>query len=279
MPSTKGLALEVRLSAYIDGEVDETERKELEQLVSRNDEARLILEMLKAGNAFGDKAFEQVLHDPVPLSLVRNIKQGPGAAPKAERVISTAKKRRKTKMWPRALAASVALLLLGGSTGFIIGKTSDDVAVAPPAAIPARTWLDEIADYHRIYSRQTAEHQVEVRATGDTSRMREWLTSSIGVDFAIPDLTARGLTFEGSRLLVASGRPVAQLIYKEEDGDIFAICLLKSKPGTIDSDMAESIRDDMSMISWQKAGTSYVVVGPSSDANMHELADSVAEMI
>ncbi len=277
MQNTKGLALEVRLSAYLDGEVNEAERKELEQLVARDDEARLILEMLKAGNAFGNKAFEEFLHDPVPLSLVRRIKQGPGVNPKSERVVSAAPRPARTRLWPRALAASVALLLIGGSTGFIIGKTGNDDA-APMNVAAARTWLDDIADYHRIYSRQTAEHLVEVSAT-DLDRIEPWLASSVGVNFKLPDLTAQGLAFEGARLLVAGGKPVAQLMYKNEDGDVFAICFLKNKPGTSDGKMTESMRDDIAMISWQKADASYVVVGPSADANLQQLADAVSATI
>ncbi len=277
MQNTKGLALEVRLSAYLDGEVNEAERKELEQLVARDDEARLILEMLKAGNAFGNKAFEEFLHDPVPLSLVRRIKQGPGVNPKSERVVSAAPRPARTRLWPRALAASVALLLIGGSTGFIIGKTGNDDA-APMNVAAARTWLDDIADYHRIYSRQTAEHLVEVSAA-DLDRIEPWLASSVGVNFKLPDLTAQGLAFEGARLLVAGGKPVAQLMYKNEDGDVFAICFLKNKPGTSDGKMTESMRDDIAMISWQKADASYVVVGPSADANLQLLADAVSATI
>jgi len=276
LQNTKGLALEVRLSAYIDGEVNEAERKELEQLVARDDEARLVLEMLKAGNAFGNKAFEEFLHDPVPLSLVRRIKQGPGVNPKSERVVNAAPRQARLRLWPRALAASIALLLVGGSTGFIIGKTGNDGA-APVDMAAARTWLDDIADYHRIYSRQTAEHLVEVPA-GNT-KIESWLASSIGVNFALPDLSDKGLTFEGARLLVAAGKPVAQLMYKDEDGDVFAICFLKSRPGTTDGKMTESMRDDIAMISWQKAGAAYVVVGPSADANLQQLADAVSATI
>ena len=277
MQNTKGLPLDVRLSAYIDGEVNEAERKELEQLVARDDEARRILEMLQAGNSFGNKAFEEFLHDPVPLSLVRRIKQGPGVTPKSERVVTAAPRQARLRLWPRALAASVALLLIGGSTGFIIGKTGNDDA-QPVNMAAARTWLDDIADYHRIYSRQTAEHLVEVRASGD-GKIESWLASSVGVNFSLPNLSASGLTFEGARLLVAAGKPVAQLMYKNEDGDVFAICFLKSKPGATDGKMTESMRDDIAMISWQKAGASYVVVGPSADANLHQLATAVSTAI
>jgi len=277
LQSTKGLPLDVRLSAYIDGEVNEAERKELEQLVARDDEARRVFDMLQAGNAFGNKAFEEFLHDPVPLSLVRRIKQGPGVNPKIERVVTATPRQAKQRLWPRALAASVALLLVGGSTGFIIGKTSND-DTQPVNLAAARTWLDDIADYHRVYARQTAEHLVEVPASAE-GKIEGWLASNVGVNFSLPDLSDKGLTFEGARLLVAAGKPVAQLMYRDQDGDVFAICFLKSTPGSTDGKMTESMRDDIAMISWQKAGASYVVVGPSSDANLHQLATAVSTAI
>lgn len=64
MLQTKGLALEVRLSAYIDGELAESEKSELDALLARDDEARALLEKLKSGSAFGNGAFENFLHDP-----------------------------------------------------------------------------------------------------------------------------------------------------------------------------------------------------------------------
>lgn len=277
LQSTKGLPLDVRLSAYIDGEVNETERKELEQLIARDDEARRVLETLQAGSSFGNKAFEELLHDPVPLSLVRRIKQGPGVSAKTEHLATSAPRKTKQRLWPRALAASLVLLLVGGSIGFIIGKTSDDETQSVKIAA-ARTWLDDIADYHRLYARQTAEHLVEVPASAG-GKIEGWLASNVGVNFSLPDLSDKGLTFEGARLLVAAGKPVAQLMYKDQDGDVFAICFLRSPPGDTDGKMTESMRDDIAMISWQKNDASYVVVGPSSDANLHQLATAISAAI
>lgn len=277
MQNTKGLPLDIRLSAYLDGEVSDAERKELEQLIARDDEARRLLEMLQAGNAFGNKAFEEFLHDPVPLALVRRIKQGPGVNPKTERVVAATPRQAKQRLWPRALAASVVLLLAGGSSGYIIGKTSQDEARHLKVAA-ARTWLDDIADYHRVYARQTAEHRVEVAASAG-NRIESWLASNVGVTFSIPDLSSKGLTFEGARLLVATGKPVAQLMYRDQEGDVVAICFLKSTPGTADGKMTESMRDDIAMISWQKGAASYVVVGPSSDPGLQQLAETISTEI
>jgi len=276
LQNTKGLSLEIRLSAYIDGEVSDTERRELDELVARDDEARRVLEQLQSGTLFGNKAFEDFLHDPVPLSLVRRIKQGTTASPKTERV-TTAAPLRPARLWPRALAASVALLLVGGSTGYILGMVNSEAQPDVQVAA-ARSWLDDIAEYHRVYSRQET-HLVEVPASQGDAAIRTWLAASVGVDFKIPQLATDGLTFEGARLLVAAGKPVAQLMYRNADGDVFAICFLKSEPTAEQGKLNESIRDDLAMVSWQKSGASYVVIGPSADARLRHLAETVSTEI
>lgn len=276
MLNTKGLKLEVRLSAYMDGEVSDAERKDIEHLIARDDEARRMLETLKAGNGFGNRAFESFLHDPVPLSLVREIKQGPGSVPKNARIAKAAPKPARIRMWPRATAATIALLAIGGSTGYIVGKTSND-DLAPHKVATLRNWLDDIAAYHRIYARQQS-HLIETPAS-DSQALRNWLTSSVGVSFRLPDLTGTGLVFEGGRMLVAAGKPVGQLVYKNQDGAIFAICFIKSAPGDTDGVKTESMRDDLAMISWQKGEATYVVVGPSADPNIEELADTISASI
>jgi len=275
LQQTKGHALEVRLSAYIDGEIGEAERNELDALLARDDDAKALFEKLKAGSSFGDTAFEDFLHDPVPLALVRQIKQGPGVSPKTERVTATAANVRNVRIWPRVLAASVALMLLGGSAGFVIGTANN---VGEPAEVAAaRGWLDDIADYHRVYSRQK-EHLVEVPAS-EAPKIETWLASSVGVPFKIPQLGGKGLTFAGARLLVANGKPVAQLVYRSTEGEIFAICFLKNTTGPQSNDFDESIRDDLGMVSWQRGGASFVLVGPSAHVGMQDIAEAAAATI
>ncbi len=283
MLNTKGLALEVRLSAYLDGELGDAERRELDDLLTRSDEARQILDTLKAGSAFGNTAFDGFLHDPVPLNVVRRIKQGGGTVtPAAERVVQARKSEGRAKIWPRALAASLALLLFGGTAGYIIGsKQVGDMApqqtASAAAAAAARGWLDEIADYHRIYASQR-EHMVELGAN-EKPQIETWLNASVGVPFRIPDLTSRGLTFQGARLLVVQGKPVAQLMYRDGDGDVIGFCFLRNRDNTSVTDPKEDIRDDLALISWKKPGASFVIVGPSSDASLETIAADIAQEI
>lgn len=275
MQQTRGHALEIRLCAYIDGELGDTEKTELEALLARDEDAKALFEKLKAGSAFGNTAFEDFLHDPVPLALVRQIKQGSGINPKVERVTIAAANVSRVRVWPRVMAASVALVLLGGIAGYIVGTTTGQGE--PTKLASARNWLDDIADYHRIYSRQK-ERLVEVPAS-EGPKIESWLAASVGVPFTIPNLTGKGLNFEGARLLVASGKPVAQLIYRDADGDVFAICFLKDSDSPQSDRFSESIRNDLGMVSWQRGGASFVVVGPSANPGLHDLAEAVSTTI
>lgn len=282
--STQGLPLEVRLSAYLDGQLPEAEMDEINAILAADDDARGVFEKLKLGSEFGARAFDKLLQEPIPLDLVRNIKEAakkedePPKADFAAIPVAAAAPRRPSPFWPKALAASLVLFLAGGSAGYLVGERQDGgTELASTQFAPVRTWLDDIADYHRIYARQD-KHLVEVPAS-QSETIRNWLAESVGVNFNVPDLEAQGLTFQGARLLVAAGKPVAQLMYKTEEGEVVAICFLKSKPGSTDTPPSESIRDDLAMISWQKAGAAYVVVGSSARANLQQLAEQVSGVI
>lgn len=284
MESTQGLPLEVRLSAYLDGQLPKAEVEEINAILAADDDARAVYEKLKLGSEFGARAFDRMLQEPIPLDLVRNIKEAgkdDGEPPKlgiAAVPISATPAPRRSAFWPQALAASLVIFLTGGAAGYLISEQKQtSFQVAATQFAPVRTWLDDIADYHRIYSRQT-RHLAEVPATEKT-HIVEWLSASTGVDFAIPDLSGENLTFEGARLLVAGGKPTAQLLFRDAENEIFAICFLKNDPVPAKTELAESIRDDIGLISWQKGNAAFVVVGPSSDPNLERIAETVSASI
>ena len=279
MEDHRKLPLEVRLSALLDGEIGRDEKDELERLIAADAEARALYETLKRGSQLGTKAFDDLLKEPVPLSLVRKIKnsEAPVTPSKLSRMAMPSFSL--SPSGPQALAASLILFALGGGIGYMFG--AEPFAPAEPVQVAqapaARNWLDDIAAYHRVYARQQ-RHLVEVPAS-DSEHIVSWLSSSVGVDFKLPDLSAQGLEFEGARLLVANAKPVGQLLYKTEDGDILAICFLKNVTATADDSFDETIRDDIGMVSWQKGNAAYVVVGPSADATLTELAQKVSTEI
>ena len=242
-------------------------------------DARRIFDELKHGSDVGRKAFDEVLKEPVPLALVRSIKS---AQPPKTREPSPRITRHSLKLAPtgkQSLAAALILFAVGGGIGYLFGMQPADVPASPPptpSQLMTRNWLDDIAAYHRIYARQP-QHMVELQAS-QLDEIAKWLASTAGVKFNVPDLTADGLVFQGARMSIAAGKPVGQLIYKNLDGDVVAICFTKTD-GIADDDFSETIKDDISIVSWHRNGTTYAIVGPSSNAMLDQIANRVSSEI
>ena len=279
MESTQGLPLEVRLSAYLDGQLPHAEISEIDKILARDEKARTLFYRLKLGSDLGRKAFEDMLHEPVPLDLVRSIKQASidaGHEPARTPLAPPVKEAPSYGTWARLAASGLILLAVGVSAGYLLGSKRGPVEPPAPFA-ETRSWLDDLADYHRIYARQS-RHLAEVPST-ESAYITEWLSGTVGVDFTIPDLSARKLSFEGGRLLVAGGRPTAQLLYKDEDGEIFSVCFQKADPVPERTDPVDTIRNDLGLVSWQEGAASFVVIGPSSDPALDAIAKAVAQAI
>lgn len=279
MEGTQGLPLEVRLSAYLDGQLTHAEIREIDGILARDEKARTLFNRLKLGSDLGRKAFEDMLHEPVPLDLVRSIKQATmdfgherADAPRPP----PEKEMRAPDKGARMAAAGIALLIAGAAAGYVIATWQKPVPASLQVAT-AQDWLDDIADYHRVYARQS-RHLVEVPAT-ESEHITQWLTNVVGVDFSIPDLTEKGLSFEGARLLVAGSRPTAQLVYRDASGDVFAVCFQKTDPVPERTELDSRNRNDLALFSWQNGPGAFVVVGPSTNAQLEAIATSVAQTI
>lgn len=252
-----------KLSAYLDGELTEAEMREIEALIARDPDAEAELNALMAADVALADEFDQMLQEPVPLDLAAAINSAPEAP------ASTVAPARGLSGWA-AVAASVALLAIGGGGGYLAGLQRSQTAVAE---IPG--WLSDIADYHTVYATQT-RHLVEVPAS-DSDHIRTWLTNTVGATVVIPDLADYSLTFQGARLLVAAGKPVAQLMYTDADGAVVALCLIQS--GMANSGFETIKTGGFEMVSWSGEGANYVVVGPEGYSNLQEIAQTASQRI
>ena len=202
-----------------------------------------------------------MLREPVPLTLARAI-DGPSAAN------IPAEPRR----WGfGSIAAGIALLVLGTGIGGLAGYS-----LAPTGVQVAQTdWLDDVAGYHRLYSAES-RHLTEVPAT-EVAHIETWIGDRTGVPFSVPDLADQGLTFEGARLLVAASRPVAQLMYTTDAGEVYALCFVQSDKGA--TDPAPRAFDGIDMLSWRTENAAFVVVGPADSPRLEGMAAATATRI
>jgi len=258
--------LSTKLSAYLDGELDAADAQMIESLLESDPAVQAELDALMAADALAQEQFDALLRDPVPLSLAQKIKSTPvGIAPArpASRPI-----------WG-AVAAGLALFIVGGMGGFFLkDQTSPGATVVANAG-----WLADIADYHAIYASQQ-RHLVEVPAA-ESAHLVKWLGSTVGVQFSIPDLSEFGLTFEGGRLLVANGKPVAQLMYRQPDGVVIALCLQSGmNGGTMPAPgFKQQTIKGFDFVSWKSDGVNYVVIGPGGKSGLADIAALAAREV
>jgi anti-sigma factor RsiW len=273
--------LELRLSAFVDGQTGDEERHNVEELLVNDPQARSLHDALKRGADLGRRAFDDMLKEPVPLDLVRTIKNAPLPRrairlPQAPRPMLSLK-----PTGLQAITACALVFVLGGGIGYMIGgngAAAQFSAFSMPGA-SSRDWLDDIIAHYRLYARQT-NHLAEIPAERPADIL-EWLTTNTGVGFRIPDLSGSGLTFQGARLFAAGGAPVGQLLYRrtdgDGDGDVIAISFTKIRPEGNRS--IEEIRNDTSLVSWATPLATYMVVGPSSAADLDDIAAKAAGLI
>jgi anti-sigma factor RsiW len=294
MENTRDLPLEVRLSAYLDGQLDDAETREIEALLKSDAEARALLDMLKAGSEFGNAAFDEMLRAPVPLALVRAVRTPQtGGATSGGAPLRAANSNVASffRFIPQAIAASAVLLLAGGYTGYFVGSRNADqdritetsgyqataetapktrsmspLTVNAPAADgeqgSTRSFsrtdvvLSDIAAIHRIYAAD-ATHADEVPASRQ-SELVGYLEAVTSVTFAVPDLSAEGYRLRGGRLVVAVGQPTGALLYENDKGAIAAVYFMKNEGVT---GIARA-QDGFAVIGGQKATTSYFIAAP-----------------
>lgn len=255
-----------RLSAYLDGALPAAELAEVEALIAKDAAVAEELDALRQADAAIGSAFAAMLETPVPPALVRALEEAPAIA-------TPANLPRGPRWGMRTVAAALALLMIGAGMGSVLTR----LLIAPVEVAAAPGWLDQVADYHRVYARQE-RHLAEVPAT-DAAHLQTWLADTTGVSFTIPDLSGLGLTLRGGRLLVAAGKPVGQLMYTDAAGEVVALCFVAGGDAAADDGpTAFTTRDfgDIDMVVWKDRAASYVVVGPAGRIDLDVIARDAA---
>jgi anti-sigma factor RsiW len=242
------------LAAYVDGELDPAQLREIDLLLASDPQARLKVRRMRETTALLRAACAESHFQDVPDRLLALVEKRPA---------------RTANPWlRRMLAASVLLASLVG-TDLILEHVRKPENVATLDSREAM--LDEIAAYHLVYARQT-EHLVEVPAER-REHIEAWLGSLLNRTLRVPDLSSQGLKFEGARLLAIDTYPVAQLLWSREHGDPVALCVTFGSPSSRPLDIEH--HRGLNVGSWDQDGYTYVVVGAITEDSVRRIAAKV----
>ena len=240
------------LHAFADGELEGEERKDIEKLLSENEEARKALSAITYQKAELHKAYDGVLSEAVPPALITAV---------------MAKQPR--RIMPFLAAASAAFIFIaGGSMGWFAAQNPAQTSAQVLTASLAQRAL--IA--HENYSAEP-RHSVEVAAS-DKVHLQAWLSKRVGSNFIIPDLQKNGYTLLGGRLLAESTAPAGQLMYESVDKRRVSILFTANADGKASNLQIEQ-NDRFITCFWKDAKLAMAVTGDMSPAQMKQLGPSI----
>ena len=277
-----------RLIAYLDGEVETTERREIEAWLDADPTARERLAALAESANLVRLAFDEVLREPVPERLIVAARgEKTSREPSGKIVLFKARQgagqAAASRRWWTGLpvAASLFGLLAGGSVAYfsVIKFAPGDLVGKPPAVQQAdadNLWLDNAAGYFKLLASAGDGGLIDVPATGDPREALQKISQSLPQQVRLPDLKPWGLNFRGARLVVAEGRPAAQLVYTTENKAIGPLTLIigSSKEHDIPPTLAR--RQDVNLLYWRHQGRAFVLVGHTDIGYLWGIANDVA---
>jgi anti-sigma factor RsiW len=171
---------------------------------------------------------------------------------------------------------AIGLAATGAASGWVL-RGRPDSGVAVPAVLaqvaPTDRLLEEIADYHAVYARETI-HQVEVPAS-QTTHIESWLGDRLHRRLQVPDLSRQGLQFSGARLLVVDGAPVADLMYRWPDRDHEPVALCITFATEPEASPRLDAREGIQQLVWQRNGYAYVLAGWATPTTLQRIADEL----
>lgn len=134
------------------------------------------------------------------------------------------------------------------------------------------SWLNQISQYHRIYASTARRHLVEVGAD-ELDHIQTWLTGMLGRQILVPDLTSLGVTFQGARLLAINEKPVAQLVYLDQNDQPLALCVIPSAGAAKNPTL--STNGELNLVDWRDGNHGYAVVGWSDPELLSDLTSAI----
>ena len=159
-----------------------------------------------------------------------------------------------------ALAEQKAAAL---ESNLVVAESARQAAVGRVARLEAdlaasTSWLNQVAQYHRIYASTARRHLVEVGAD-EQPHIEKWLATVLGRSIPVPDLSDSGVVFQGARLLGVNEKPVAELVYLDSNDQPLAFCIIPSDMGA--KEPTTSVNRDLNLVDWRDRDYAYALVG------------------
>lgn len=167
---------------------------------------------------------------------------------------------------PLAMAASLAFGLIAGALLYRTSapSASDTTVATAPQAVPE--WIRLVADYHRLYVRDT----VTATAAASAGEVSQQVSETLQTPFSVPSLESQGMQFRRAQWLAIDEQPLLQLAYLPDNGKPLAVCVLK-KDIAEDKPAEYGETGGMQYVHWQRGEHAVVIVGTVSPDRLQDI--------
>ncbi|WP_027209673.1 anti-sigma factor family protein [Burkholderia sp. WSM2232] len=288
------------LLAYVDGELSDSEREQVEKAIRESEDLASRVSMLRASQLPYRRAFEQQALPPMPESLglsvealIRQHAQREGAERSADatepdysRVAETQpgenarrpRPRAKWRQWrllpqwptwPRLAVAFVAGAFCCGLALRLVPQLAGAGGALTTASDNSgmTPWIKAAAGYQQLYTRDTvALLQPDMSTTATTVADIQHVDN---LPMQIPDLRSQGLTFKRVQRLRFHDKPLVQIVYLPEKGDPVALCVLKEPKA--DAAPSNAKVEGMNVVAWRRGELGYALIGTPGTVDLDAL--------
>lgn len=258
-------ATEADLHAYVDGQLPQARRVEIEAFLSGHPDERQRVENWRSQRQALQRALQPIWEESIPLRL---------AIPPAAR----------GQPW-RRLAAGVAIAAIGASAGwFARGAASARPAVlvtsSAPSSLPIApagdTFYQRAAIAHLVYA-PDARRPVEIGADQEQA-LATWLSKRLGAAVKPPKLGMVGYELVGGRLLPGGAGPVAQFMYAAAAGQRLTLYVTREAAGK--KTAFQFTRDGpVNVFYWVDEHFGYALSGAADRAELLRVSEEVYKQL
>jgi anti-sigma factor RsiW len=278
------------LVAYLDGELDDAERRHVEAWLDADPAVRDRLAALAQSAELVRAAYADIIDEPVPERLIAaatgTVEMAQPGPPEAEILVLKRDSRAAAvlphRRWRLGLAAAAGLfgVVFGGAGTYFGMGFLNQVSPAAERQLAAtaanNVWLDNAAGYYKLTVNAGDTMLIDVPAGDDTSQALQKISQNLPRQVRLPDLKPWGLNFRGARLVVVEGRPAAQLVYGTDNKAIGPLTLVIGASKQPDIPPTFDRRQDVNLLYWRHQGRAYALVGQTDIGYLWGIANDVA---
>jgi anti-sigma factor RsiW len=173
------------------------------------------------------------------------------------------------------LVGLAALLAASGAGGWWMHNSR------PPVETPGMTFARQAANAHLVYV-PDMRHPVEFGAD-QQANLLSWLSERLGASIHAPILQEAGFELVGGRLLPASGKPAAQLMYEDLGGKRITLYIaLRWSPGTPAQPEGSVIywtEGQVALVYWIEGALAYALIGEMDREQLFATADTIQHQL